>query len=104
MIRHCMATLAVALLTACAGLAPTGPARNDALFSQIQPGMTKEDVGRVAGAPDEVMPFPLSHTDSWGYYYWDGFGYYSLYSATFAADGHVVSTFVRRLNDGGDHK
>ena len=101
MIRYVIACLAALLLTACAS---PGAARNDAVFERIHAGMTKEEVRQVAGPPDEVMPFPLSHTDSWGYYFWDSFGYYVLYSATFAADGHVISTFSRRLNDGGDHK
>lgn len=99
-----IALFLAAALAGCTLLPPAGPNRTDTLFARIHPGMTKEDVRALAGPPDEVMPFPLSRTDSWGYYYWDGFGYYSLYSATFAADGHVVSTFTRRLNDGGDHK
>lgn len=100
MIRRFIVFFAAVLLAACAA---TGPARNDAVFAQIHAGMTKEEVRQVVGPPDEVMPFPLSHTDSWGYHYWDSFGYYVLWSATFAADGHVASTFARRLNDGGDH-
>ena len=101
MIRPFIACFAAVLLAACASV---GPARNDAVFAQVRVGMTKEEVRQVAGPPDEVMPFALSHTDSWGYHYWDGFGYYVLWSATFAPDGRVVSTFARRLNDGGDHK
>ena len=93
----CIATL---LLAACAA---AGPVRNDDLFGQVRLGMTPEEVRKVAGPPDEVMPFPLSHSNSWGWYYWDGFGYYVLWSATFGPDGHVASTFSRRLNDGGDH-
>jgi hypothetical protein len=97
-----LAVATVALISAgCASMG--GPARSDQVFSQIQPGMTQEDVRRIAGAPDEQMPFPLSHTTSWGYYYFETFGYYALFSATFGPDGRVVSTFVRRLNDGGDH-
>ena len=101
MTRAFIAGLTAVLIAACAA---TGPARNDALFARIHPGMTKEEVRQVAGPPDEVMPFALSHTDSWGYHYWDGFGYYVLWSATCAPDGRVASTFARRLNDGGDHK
>lgn len=99
-----LALLCAALLAACAMLPAAGPRRTDAVFAQVRAGMTKDEVRALLGPPDEVMPFPLSRTDSWGYYYWDGFGYYTLGSATFAADGHVVSTFARRLNDGGDHK
>ena len=91
-------------LAGCATGPSTALVRNDAVFGQVHAGMTQDDVRRLAGPPDEVMPFPLSHTHSWGYYYWDSFGYYVLWSATFSADGQVVSTFSRRLNDGGDHK
>jgi hypothetical protein len=100
MMRRWIPLIAAALLAACA---PLGPTRTDDLFSRIHLGMTPEEVRQVAGPPDEVMPFPLSHSTSWGYYYWETFGYYALYSATFGPDGRVASTFVRRLNDGGDH-
>ena len=96
-------TLAIAALFASACATSGGPARNDGIFSRVQPGMTKDDVRGIAGVPDEEMPFPLSHTTSWGYYYFETFGYYAVFSATFGPDGRVVSTFVRRLNDGGDH-
>lgn len=98
--KYWIASIAAALLTACAS---AGPARNDDVFSRIHVGMTPDEVRHIAGPPDEVMPFPLSHSTSWGYYYWETFGYYALYSATFGPDGRVASTFVRRLNDGGDH-
>ena len=56
-----------------------------------------------ACTPDEVMPFPLSRTESWDYFYMDTWGFYSAYSVTFGADGRVFSKMARRLNDGGDH-
>jgi hypothetical protein len=93
--------IASALLLA--GCAAAAPARTDGLFAAVHSGMTQDEVRRIAGAPDEVMPFPLSHSTSFGYYYWDQFGYYCLWSATFGPDGRVASTFLRRLNDGGDH-
>ena len=100
--RHLLAVAVAALITAgCATV--RGPARSDEVFSRIQVGMTREEVQRIAGAPDEEMPFPLSQTTSWGYYYFETFGYYAVFSATFGPDGRVVSTFVRRLNEGGDH-
>jgi outer membrane protein assembly factor BamE (lipoprotein component of BamABCDE complex) len=100
--RHLLALAATALIAAgCATVG--GPARNDEIFSRIHTGMTRDDVRRIAGPPDEEMPFPMSHTTSWGYYYFETFGYYAVFSATFGPDGRVVSTFVRRLNDGGDH-
>jgi hypothetical protein len=94
---------AAAALVAVGCATARGPARSDLIFSRIQVGMTEDDVRRIAGPPDEQMPFPLSHTTSWGYYYFETFGYYAVFSATFGPDGRVVSTFVRRLNDGGDH-
>ena len=100
MIRRFIACSFAALLTACAA---AGPTRTDEIFSRVHAGMTPDEVRAIAGPPDEVMPFPLSHSTSWGYYYWETFGYYAVFSATFGPDGHVASTFVRRLNDGGDH-
>jgi hypothetical protein len=91
--------LSVALaLSACAA----GPARTDELYGQIRVGMAPEEVRRITGAPDETMPFPLSRTSSWAWYYFDTWGYYALFSVTFAPDGRVQSTFSRRLNDGGN--
>ena len=74
--------------------------RSDAMFDRIQQGMTREQVRDITGAPDNTMPFPLSGTTSWGYYYWDQFGYYVEFSVTFAPDGHVLSKAYRRVSDG----
>lgn len=108
----CARTLAVCVLAlaaftaGCAG-APTfqaqGPQRTDALFARIHPGMTRAEVVRVAGPPDEEMPFPLSHTYGWDYRYYDTWGYAAYYSVTFGADDRVRSTIVRRIDPGGDH-
>ena len=102
--KRILAAILFTLLAGCALVPPAGPHRTDALFSQVHVGMTREDVRALAGPPDEVMPFALSRTDSWGYHYWDSFGYYVLWSATFSPEGRVISTFARRLNDGGDLK
>jgi|SRR5258706_8353942 len=75
--------------------------RNDAMFDRIQQGMTPEQVRDITGAPDNTMPFPLSGNLSWGYFYWDQFGYYVEFSVTFAPDGKVLSKAYRRMNDGG---
>lgn len=96
-LRPCLAALLV--LAACA--AP-GPERNDTRFAQVRAGMTAEEVRRIAGTPDETMPFPRAGQTSWGYYYFETWGYYALFSVTFGPDGRVASTFVRRLNDGGN--
>ena len=74
--------------------------RSDAMFDRIHAGMTREQVRDITGAPDNTMPFPLSGTTSWGYYYWDQFGYYVEFSVTFAPDGHVLSKAYRRVSDG----
>ncbi len=84
-------------------LAPQGPARSDALFSQIQRGMTREDVVRLAGPPDQQMPFPMTHSYGWDYRYFDTWGYPADFSVTFGPDDRVASTIVRRFDAGGDH-
>jgi outer membrane protein assembly factor BamE (lipoprotein component of BamABCDE complex) len=76
--------------------------RNDAMFDRIRPGMTREEVAAITGRPDNEVPFRLSDTTSWGYFYWDQFGYYVEFSVTFANDGRVLSKAYRRVNDGGN--
>lgn len=92
----------VALASGCAGWTDR-PARTDQTFAQIQPGMTRDDVLRIAGKPDETMPFPLSHHVAWSYAAHDSWGYLVEQSVTFDANGRVVSKYARRINDGGDH-
>ena len=94
--------LLAAVLLAVAGCAmtPGPPRRTDAVFAQVQQGMTRDQVMAITGPPDNTMPFPLSRTDSWGYFYWDDFGYYCEQSVTFAADGRVISKISRRVSDG----
>ena len=99
--RNLLYALAVAaFLAAC--VAPD-PRRNDAAFASIASGMTQAQVRDIAGPPDNEMPFPLSRTTSWGWLYWDQFGYYVEFSVTFAPDGTVAGKTYRRLNEGGDH-
>lgn len=95
--------LALACALLAAGCAAEDP-RPDDVFARVEPGMTKEEVRRITGAPHETMPFPRLGQDSWGWYAWDRFGYYSLFSVTFGPDGRAVSKFTRRLNDGGNHQ
>jgi outer membrane protein assembly factor BamE (lipoprotein component of BamABCDE complex) len=96
-----LAILAVfLLLQACAGASPTPQYRSDELFGRVQPGMTQREVREILGAPANTMPFSLSRTDSWGYFGFDTWGYYTEYSVTFDADGRVVSKLARRLGDG----
>jgi len=91
---------AVFVLGGCV-MAPAGaPQRSDANFALVQQGMTRDQVRAITGPPDNTMPFPASRTDSWGWFYWDTFGYYCEYSVTFDASGQVISKLSRRINDG----
>jgi hypothetical protein len=96
----------LALLTACA-TGPLGsaaaPARNDALFAQVERGMPEPAVTQLLGRPDETMRFPLSQNEAWDYRYYDGWGYMAIFSVTFGPDGRVASTISNRINSGGDH-
>ena len=95
-----LATVAVVLVLNACVVGPGLPRRTDAVFAQVQQGMTRDQVMAITGAPDNTMPFPLSRTDSWGYFYWDDFGYYCEQSVTFGPDGLVISKISRRLSDG----
>jgi len=104
--RASIAALAATLLVAgCAGglMLNAAPPRSDDIFSRIHPGMTRDEVAQLIGKPDETMAFPRSNTDSWGYQYYDTWGYMAIFSVTFDATGHAVSKFSRRINAGGDH-
>ena len=96
-----LATLvAAAALAACAA----GPApRTDDIFGRIDPGMSREQVTRLIGPPDETMKFPLSRSEAWDYRYQDAWGYMAIFSVTFGPDGLSASKISRRVNDGGDH-
>lgn len=93
------AVAAAALAGGCAG----GPVRTDSMFARIEPGLTRDEVQRLVGPPDETMRFPMSNTVSWDYHYTDTWGYMAVFYVTFSADGRVVSKISRRINDGGDH-
>ncbi len=92
-------TIVSLLLGACA--TAYGPARTDELFARIQQGMSKDDVQRIAGTPDEMMHFPLTQTDAWGYRYYDSWGFFSEYSVTFGANGQAVAMISQRIGYGG---
>ena len=87
------------LLGACA--TASGPARTDELFARIHQGMSKDEVQRIAGTPDEMMHFPDTQTDAWGYRYYDSWGFYAEYSVTFGADGRAVAMISQRIGYGG---
>ena len=98
--RFSALVVTVALALSGCAMAPGGPPRRtDGNFALVQQGMTRDEVMAITGPPDNTMPFPLSGTDSWGYYYWDTWGYYCEQSITFAADGRVISKLSRRVSD-----
>src|SRR5206468_3745584 len=70
--------VACAALWGCAvNLGPNVPPRSDDLFARVQRGMTQQEVQGLLGRPDNTMDFSRNSTTSWGYYYWDTWGYYS---------------------------
>ena len=99
--RLASALLLAAVLGGCT-LAPYRERTDDILWS-IQPGMTRADVERIAGPPDETMRF---HADlmSMDYYYWDTWGYYCMFSVMLDGQGRVASRLSARIRDGGDHQ
>ena len=102
-VKPLCAIAAVALAAGCAAWTDRPP-RTDQTFAQVQPGMTRDDVLRIAGKPDETMPFPLARQVAWSYIAYDTWGYMVEQSVTFDAEGRVVSKFARRINDGADHQ
>jgi len=99
MARTAAPAAAICLLAGCA----SGPARTDATFAHVAPGMSESDVAQMLGRPDETMRFPLSNNVAWDYRYYDTWGYLAIYSVTFGPDRRVVSTISNRINSGGDH-
>ena len=91
------------LIAGCAGgaLSRDVPARSDAVFSRIGPGMPRDEVLRAIGRPDETMAFPMSRTVAWSYIYQDTWGFAAEYSVTFVRQDRVVGTFSRRIGYGG---
>jgi hypothetical protein len=94
--------LLAAALAGCAAIAPSAP-RSDELFGGIRAGMTQAEVERLLGRPDETMRFSRDAL-AWDYRYMDTWGYFSVFSVTFDAQGVAVSRLSWRTNDGGDHQ
>ena len=97
------AIIAAIALAGCASLTGGPNGRSDDMFRQITPGWSEAEVLKVAGKPDDTMYFPRTDTHSWGYQYYDAWGYLAEFSVTFDAGGRAVSKFSRRITDGGDH-
>lgn len=102
--RSTLAMLAASLLLGGCAVGPYPAAastteypRSDDVFAGIQAGMTREEIARRLGPPDETMQFTRSRTDAWSYYYTDTWGYRAEFSVTFSGD-RVVSKFSRRLD------
>ena len=99
-----LAIVATVLLQGCAAIVASNEPHRTNLIPKIQQGMTRDQVQALMGPPDETMAFNRSQTVSWDYRYRDTWGYLSMYSVTFNAQGVVASTFSRRLGDGGEGK
>jgi outer membrane protein assembly factor BamE (lipoprotein component of BamABCDE complex) len=97
-----LAALALAGCAAGGGSLARDPALTDDRLAQIRYGMSRDEIRRLVGAPDETMTFPLSGTEAWDYLYQDTWGYLASFSVTFDAEGRVVGRISRRLNAGGD--
>ena len=69
----------------------------DGVFNAIQPGMTQDEVLRLIGPPREKMSFARLAQVAWDYKYRDTWGYDSIFSVTFDADGRVVSKISQRI-------
>ena len=76
-------------------------ALTDETFYGIHPGITEKGILEMIGPPGETMRFARSNTYAWDYRYVDAWGYPSVFSVTFDADGHVVSKISRRIEREG---
>lgn len=69
---------------------------DDAIW-RIERGQTQQQVLEMFGAPFDTMAFPRTNTTAWDYRYTDTWGYPSILSITFGADGRVVSRISQRI-------
>jgi hypothetical protein len=76
-------------------------ALQDETFYGIHPGITEKEILEMIGPPGEKMHFARTNTTAWDYRYVDGWGYPSVFSVTFDADGRVVSKISRRIEREG---
>jgi outer membrane protein assembly factor BamE (lipoprotein component of BamABCDE complex) len=76
---------------------------NDAHFDSMPLGVSEQEVLRELGPPRDAMAYKLSSTHSWDWKYMDTWGYESLFSVTFDAQGRAISKFKQRI-ERGDHR
>lgn len=69
---------------------------SEAAFGTIQPGMSRDAITALIGAPAHTMRFPLSRTTAWDYPYVDSWGYASEFSVLFDDGGTVVGKVTAR--------
>ena len=66
---------------------------NEAYFSRIQPGMSREDVRRLIGKPREIWYFPARDEETWTWRYYDI--NYKFFNVLFDRSGGTVRTTLR---------
>jgi hypothetical protein len=76
-------------------------ALQDDTFYRIHAGLAEREILEMIGPPGETMHFARSNTTAWDYRYVDGWGYPSVFSVTFDANGVVVSKISRRIEKAG---
>ncbi len=69
---------------------------NETYFNRVQRGMSKEDISRLLGPPREIIAFQRRNETAWDYRFRDTWGYPSIFSVIFGADGTVKSTVTIR--------
>jgi len=66
---------------------------NEAYFSRIQPGMSREDVRRLIGSPREIWYFPARDEETWTWRYYDI--NYRFFNVLFDRTAGTVRTTLR---------
>lgn len=97
--------LPIALALALAACAPAAPFTaygyrslpEDAIW-RIEKGQTQQQVLEMFGAPFQTMAFERTKTSAWDYRYTDTWGYPSILSITFDADGRVLTRISQRID------
>ncbi len=77
-------------------LASINQVLDEAYFNRVQRGMSKEDISRLLGPPREMTVFQRRNETAWDYRFRDIWGYVSIFSVIFGADGTVKSTVAIR--------